>query len=568
MKPIFLLFFTVQFILTGFSQTTYTFIGTGNWTVSSNWSSNTIPPNPLPAGSTINISPVGGGNCFLNINQVISRGANLFVSTGANFILTGISTLNPFADTMICNQDWMVRNLELVTYRNGDSIPQVSNPAQWTNLTTGAWCYYNNDSATGSVYGKLYNWYAVHDPRGLVPQGWHIPTYLEWSVLTSCMGGNAIAGGPMKDTGFLHWNSPNSGATNSSGFTALPGGDRDSSGPFYSLGFNGLWWSADSVSPTRARYIYLYSYYEGVGWTDVSFRTGMSVRCLKNALPELTTVPPEVTATNCISGGVISSDGGDPVIAKGVVWSTSPNPTVALTTKTNDGTGVAFYNSIITGLQPNTMYYLRAYASSNSGTGYGNEISFVNTVADSDIVICSQHWMTKNLKVTTYKNGDPIPQVTDPAQWANLTTGAWCYYNNDPATASVYGKLYNWYAVNDPRGLAPAGWHLPSVAELTTLSTCLGGDAVSGGALKEAGTVHWVAPNTGATNSSGFKALPGGNRYDNGSFYDAGYAGCWWTITPSVTGYAYYMYLTFDSEYMSKPNAAKTDAFSVRCLRN
>ena len=104
------------------------------------------------------------------------------------------------------------------------------------------------------------------------------------------------------------------------------------------------------------------------------------------------------------------------------------------------------------------------------------------------ITICNQVWMLKNLDVSTYRNGDPIPQVTDPTTWVGLTTGAWCYYNNDPANGAIYGKLYNWYAVNDPRGLAPTGWHVPSDAEWTELSTCL--DAISptgnvGGKMKE-----------------------------------------------------------------------------------
>ena len=569
MRTVFLLLVSLQFALAGLSQTTYTFNGNGNWTVPSNWSNNTIPPTPLLTGSTIYISPAVGGSCILNINQVISAGAYLIVSPGANFIIPANVILTQDANTTICNQDWMTKNLDVVTYRNGDTIPQVTNAAQWAGLTTGAWCYYENDPVTGSVYGKLYNWYAVNDPRGLAPLGWHIPTNLEWGVLTGCLGGDAVAGGEMKDTGILHWSSPNLGATNSSGFTAFGGGRRDPGGTFYSQGFNGFWWASDAISPTNASYIYLYSYYEGAGRTNENFRNGLSVRCLKNTIPVLTTVPPEVTAANSISGGIISSEGGHNVTAKGVVWSTDPNPTIALPTKTNDGTGVAFYNSFISGLQPNATYYLRAYATSNIGTGYGNEVSFINTIQDSDIVICSQRWMTKNLKVSTYRNGNIIPQVTDPAQWANLTTGAWCYYNNDPATASVYGKLYNWYAVTDPRGLAPTGWHIPSLTELNTLATCLGGDPVGGGKLKEAGMIHWVTPNTGATNSSGFTGLPGGTRYDDGVFYDIGRTGGSWTVTaPGFPGYAHYLNLSFDTEYMGAPVANKTNAFSVRCIRN
>ena len=126
---------------------------------------------------------------------------------------------------------------------------------------------------------------------------------------------------------------------------------------------------------------------------------------------------------------------------------------------------------------------------------------------------CGQTWMLKNLDVDRYRNGDPIPKVTDPSIWTSLTTGAYCYYNNDSATyAATYGKLYNWYAVHDPRGLAPEGWHIPSDAEWATLETCLGGSSVAGGKMKETGTTHWTAPNTDATNSSGFAGLPGGFR--------------------------------------------------------
>jgi uncharacterized protein (TIGR02145 family) len=131
----------------------------------------------------------------------------------------------------------------------------------------------------------------------------------------------------------------------------------------------------------------------------------------------------------------------------------------------------------------------------------------------ASIKIGSQVVMKKNLNVSHYRNGDRIPQVKGPDKWAALTTGAWCWYNNDSANGAVYGKLYNWYAVNDPRGLAPEGWHIPSDAEWTTLTTFLGGEGVAGGKMKERGITHWIYPNTDATNSSGFTGLPGGVRY-------------------------------------------------------
>jgi len=131
----------------------------------------------------------------------------------------------------------------------------------------------------------------------------------------------------------------------------------------------------------------------------------------------------------------------------------------------------------------------------------------------SSVQIGNQTWTLKNLDVSTYRNGDPIPQVQDNTAWANLSTGAWCYYLNNTANGTIYGKLYNWYAVNDPRGLAPNGYHIPTDAEWTTLTTYLGGSTLAGGKMKEAGSSHWLSPNTGATNSSGFKGLPGGFRY-------------------------------------------------------
>lgn len=186
------------------------------------------------------------------------------------------------------------------------------------------------------------------------------------------------------------------------------------------------------------------------------------------------------------------------------------------------------------------------------------------------VTICCQTWMTKNLDVTKYRNGDPIPQVTDKAAWRALTTGAWCYYNNDPAMGAVYGKLYNWYAVNDPRGLAPAGWHIPIDFEWTILSKCLGGDAIAGAAMKETGTSHWNSPNTGATNSSGFTALPGGYRNIGGTFYRIGAGGLFWsaTLTETRPGFSWFRALSFDNKIALKTNNNMQDGYSVRCVKD
>lgn len=207
---------------------------------------------------------------------------------------------------------------------------------------------------------------------------------------------------------------------------------------------------------------------------------------------------------------------------------------------------------------PSGLYYFNAGAWSSVAT----------PTYYPSVTICSQKWMDRNLDVTTYRNGDTIAFVTDPTAWAALTTGAWCYYNNDPSTNATYGKLYNWYAVNDPRGLAPAGWHVPSDAEWTTLETCLGGTSVSGGKMKVAGTTTWISPNTGATNTSGWAGLPGGNRQVNGLFGLIGNFGYWWSSTESSLAFAWFRALAYNSVSLAKDSVSEKNGFSVRCLRD
>jgi uncharacterized protein (TIGR02145 family) len=178
--------------------------------------------------------------------------------------------------------------------------------------------------------------------------------------------------------------------------------------------------------------------------------------------------------------------------------------------------------------------------------------------------IGSQVWKKKDLTTRHYRNGDRIPEVQDGNAWRALTTGAWCWYKNNP----VAGKLYNWYAVNDPRGLAPEGWHVPSDAEWTILTTFLGGETVAGGKMKETGTAHWLAPNIDAINSSGFTGLPGGYRYYNGALDGIGYLGYWWSSTEGNSSYAWYRALLYDRGGVSRDDDIKRSGFSVRCLKD
>lgn len=275
-------------------------------------------------------------------------------------------------------------------------------------------------------------------------------------------------------------------------------------------------------------------------------------------MPVITSTQPiNITASTAVSGGTISSDRGNAIIAKGVVWSTSPAPTVALTTKTNDGSGMGSFTSNISGLQPSTSYYIRAYATNSAGTGYGNEFLIttpLNTthscgatnihnnllsygmMSDQDgnlyktIKIGTQTWMAENLKVSRYQNGDIISEVKDPQQWRSLTTGATCWYNNDSVSNSCpYGRLYNYYVVIDSRKVCPTGWRIPNNSDWSLLINTLGGTSLAGGEMKSTGSLVWASPNTGASNNSGFSAVAGGLRRWDGVSFDhlRGFALIW-----------------------------------------
>ncbi|MBN1414845.1 MAG: fibrobacter succinogenes major paralogous domain-containing protein [Bacteroidales bacterium] len=185
------------------------------------------------------------------------------------------------------------------------------------------------------------------------------------------------------------------------------------------------------------------------------------------------------------------------------------------------------------------------------------------------IKIGTQVWMAENLSTTTFRDGTPIPLVTENSEWVSLTTAGRCYYNNDSMTyKNSYGALYNWYTVNTGN-LCPAGWHVPADAEWTMLTDYLGGLSVAGGKLKETDTTHWNAPNTGATNETGFTAFPGGFRADNnGNFLSIGEYGYWWSSSVYNDHDAWSRYMYYISSGVAKYNQNKKFGFSIRCLRD
>ncbi len=454
---------------------------------------------------------------------------------------------NVYETVLIGNQCWMKENLKVTHYRNGDPIPNVTDDAEWPYLTTGAYCNYLNDEFWVSYIGRLYNWHAVVDARGIAPVGWHVPTDEEWKQLEMYLGMSPTdadaegwrgtdEGGKLKESETLSWNSPNTGATNESGFTALAAGWRYAS--FFGLGETARFWTTTEAVRNIA-WERLLSYNSAqIRRTHPNDGHGLSLRCVRD-------ITKYSNREDYICGDA-NSDGA-----------------------LNVSDAVFIVNHVfIGGPAPNS----------------GCCVDCPPTVIDYDgnvyetVVIGDQCWMKENLKVTHYRNGDAIPNVTDWYDWFASTSGAYCNYGNYEGNSDVYGRLYNWYAVDDSRGLAPEGWHVPSDAEWKQLEIYLGmsqagADDINwrgwgvGGKLKEAGTEHWTTPNEGATNESGFTALPGGVRiqYFESMFHAAEF---WTSSLYDFNNYPWYRGLSAVSAAVDRLWEPKHSGLSVRCIKD
>jgi uncharacterized protein (TIGR02145 family) len=203
---------------------------------------------------------------------------------------------------------------------------------------------------------------------------------------------------------------------------------------------------------------------------------------------------------------------------------------------------------------------------SGTWTVSGSTLTDPNGNTYTTVRIGTQTWTVENLKTTKFNDGTAIPQVTEKTAWSTLTTPGYSWYGNDEAAnKATYGALYNWYAVNTGK-LAPAGWRIPTKADLATLTAYLEGDSLAGGKIKETGTLHWQTPNTAATNSSGFSALPGGMRHEDGTFYYQREFGCWWSATEYTGSFAHGCDLGYNRGSLHRSNYPKGYGHSVRLV--
>jgi uncharacterized protein (TIGR02145 family)/uncharacterized repeat protein (TIGR02543 family) len=497
-----------------------------------------------------------------------------------------------YSTVQIGDQCWMAENLNVGTRING-------NINQTNNAIFEKYCY-NNSEAQCDVYGGLYQWNEMMGysttpgVQGICPDGWHLPNDEEWKILEGTVDSQYPVGDPewddtgwrgldgggkLKQTGTTHWTTPNTGATNSSGFTALPGGGRSTSGSFLNVGNYSLWWSS-SQHASSAWFRYLGYDYTQV-YRDINTASnGFSVRCLKNVSPPTTydlILLAEPSEAGIVSGAAQYEAGEE----------------VNITANANSGWEFVNWTDVggIASETPNFTYTMPAENITLTANFVEEVPSFTcgDPLIDSrdgqsytTVLIGDQCWMAENLNIGTQINGNSN-------QTNNATIEKYCY-NNSEAQCDTYGGLYQWnemmqYTTTDgAQGICPDGWHLPTddewkILEGTVDSQYPVGDPEwndleyrgldAGGNLKAIGTTHWNSPNTGATNSSGFTALPGGFRDTNGSFQIKGSHGLWWSSSQTVSNDAWRRFLAYDNSQVFRSFLDnKSYGFSVRCLKD
>ena len=401
-------------------------------------------------------------------------------------------------------QTWMSKNLDVEYFKNGEIIPQAKTSEEWIRFGKKgqpAWCYFDNELQKGVKTGKLYNWYAVNDPRGLAPEGWEIASLQDWNDLNDYLGGNSISGRELKSK--IGW-SQNGNGRDSYNFCAIPGGYRSDDSCFNVYFLSGFWWTSSEKDSRLAQSICLSSMFDDCSDSLERKGKGMSVRCIKSSKKN----------ENYIDNNEKQ------IIEKQSAHSKSVQ-------------------------QQNYLYQK----------------------------IGVQVWMANNLDEVHFRNGDPIHHAKTSEEWriaGEKKQPAWCYYENDSFNGKEFGVLYNWYSVNDKRGLAPKGWHIASDEEWSVLTKFLNGKAVAGKKMKsKSGWKNSSFFKSGnGTNESNFNGLPSGFRYYNGTFQDISTNSFWWTSTENNSGTAFYRSIKHLDDRLNDGFNDKKDGFAVRCIKD
>lgn len=544
---------------------------------------------------------------------------------------------NLYHTVQIGNQCWMKENMRVTHYADGTSIPNGTGMIILSNTAPYYYDYSFISNLNLEDRGYLYNWSAAmhcasssnaspSGVQGICPVGWHLPSDAEWTQLTDYVSGQgqywcnndsiniarALSSSTdwMSSTHICAINETNSlniiGPSSSTGFRAMPAGSWGRNSDLYSGNKSALFWSATGWV-TGAYFRYLYYENPDIQRLECGSRYGLSVRCLRDeenyTTPTVNTNTIDVySETTATCGGVVVSDGGAPITARGVCWSTFQNPTTN-DNHTNDGRGWGNFTSNLTGLSDGTTYYVRAYASNAYGTSYGNEVSFTTpvicgmfTITDYDgntyntIQIGNQCWMKENMRATHYSDGTAIAQAT-VSQYSSSVP----YYYN-PGLTTDYGFLYNWSAMmhgtsssfanpSGVQGVCPMGWHIPSDSEWIELTQYVGsqsqyrcGNNNTYIAKALASTSGWsysslstcdVGYLQSGNNATGFSALPAGSYLHVGStFFNSSDNAYFWSATENSSTHGINWYLAYLFPNINSNTCAKKNAYSVRCLRD
>ena len=498
-------------------------------------------PLGLLAQNNADYNPDYNGDGFIGVDDIL--GALSFYNTSWDspndddwICGDSLEYLGYFYSTvLIDNRCWFAENLRNEGYSNGDPIPAELSDDEWNATISGAVAVHGegetsctsysqgfdacNSELALSEYGRLYNWYAVIDDRGLCPSNWHVPSDIEWTVLVNFLGGDELAGGQMKSA--TGWSEDGNG-TNLSGFSGLPGGFRISNFSNYA----GYWWSSSS-DDSNAWYRSLVSTGDQVNRGEFNQKNGFSVRCIENTAENMGCT--DVEGCNYDELAVFDD-------------------------------GSCEYDSCVEVPCGSPLHY--------NGYDYAT------------VLIGEQCWLAENLRTDHYRDGEPIEANLSNGEWANSRSGATAVYGEGSGACDnnsldgnacdenwsiqEFGRLYNWHAVNDVRGLCPSGWHVPDNDDWSVLFDELGGVGTAADPLKA--VYSWQAGGVG-NNSSGFSALPGGGRGTTGVFYGNAYYGHWWSSDELGEEAAHYRLhaLSDDIDYLV---GALNSGFSVRCVQD
>lgn len=545
---------------------------------------------------------------FARNSAGIAYGNELNFSTLKKYFVdgSGISDIdgNLYSTMIIGSTEYMTSNLKTSRLNNGQSILRADDVSEWTSDPSPKYCWYDDDStANEQKNGKLYNKNAINTGR-LCPDGWHVPTDSEWKIFefylemssadTTLAGWRGTdQGAKLKEIGTTNWINPNTGATNQSGFSALGSGSRNQDGSFTGIGeYFCTWTSTMDVSQNqwvrKLRNIET-KIYRGIEEEE----SGFSVRCIKTPI----TAPFIITGSTSdisISSVIIHSDivsyDNLEISSKGIVWNTTGDPDLtSYEGLTDEGEGSGQIASVIYNLESATQYYVRAYATNELGTSFGEEISFSTLstlfapgpgILDNNnnyyktVIINNREWMAQNIKssksFSTTSSGNSNGYIPETNFGATRDTSM-----ND----SVYGGLFSAFEITQG-SRCPNDWLIASEEDWQELEAYLGMSASDtntmgwrgtneGGKLKEPGFTNWIFPNTGATNETGFNFKPSGYLDEFGIFTGEGTSCRFWTSgTDSIEPYYFYAReLSFDKAGINRIVSNPENKYSLRCVK-